>query len=135
MPLRLALLAAVGLCLLPTAIRLHGRKAPAPPGPCVPEGRGVPPRHWLGCAGDPGPPRDLADEERLILGLPLDPNRASGEALGFVPGLGPRLAAEIVADRAANGSYADVAELDRVRGIGPGRLRHARPHLEVPRPP
>lgn len=107
---------------------------PSPPRACEPAGRGEPPRHWLGCAADPGPPRALADDERLVLGLPLDPNRAEERVLAFVPGLSRKLAAEIAADRLANGPYRGVEELERVRGVGPKRLARATPHLAVPPP-
>lgn len=89
------------------------------------------PRHWLGCAADAGPRRDLSGGERLLLRLPLDPNRATAEELGQLPGLSPRLGAAIVADRIERGPFARVEEVERVRGIGPRRLERARPHLAV----
>ena len=92
----------------------------------------MPPRGWLGCAADPGPPRPLSDEERLLIGRPLDPNRAGAEALAFVPGIGPGLARAVVDDREAHGPFQGVEDLVRVRGIGPKRLERARPWLEVP---
>ena len=101
---------------------------------CVPEGRGSIPRHWIGCAADPGPRRALAADERLALGLPIDPNAAGARELAFVPGLSRRLAADLVADRNRNGPYASTAELLRVRGIGPKRLALAAPHLLVGAP-
>jgi competence protein ComEA len=127
--LALVLVAALGA----PGVRLRLER-PHAPRACAPEGRGEPPRHWLGCAADPGAPRALADDERLVLGLPLDPNRAGARALAFVPGLSRRLAEEIVADREANGPYADVADLVRVRGIGPKRLAKAAPNLAVAPP-
>jgi competence protein ComEA len=127
---RLALLLAALLSLAPAAARLR-RPAPAPPRACAPEGRGRPPRHFVGCAADPGPRRDLDGLERLALGLPLDPNRAAAAELARVPGFSPRLAEALVADRAARGPFASVEDLVRVRGIGPGRLARARPHLRV----
>jgi competence protein ComEA len=133
MPRRLALAALLLAVLSAPAIRRRA-ELPPPPRACEPAGRGEPPRHWLGCASDPGPPRGLADDERLQLGLPVDPNRADERVLAFVPGLSRRLAAEIVADRAANGPFASVAELERVRGIGPKRRARATPHLAVPAP-
>ncbi len=96
---------------------------------CVAEGRGTAPRHWLGCAADPGPPRPLAGDERLVLGLPLDLNRASARELAFVPGLSVRLAQAVVEDRARFGPFATVDDLVRVRGIGPKRLAKARSTL------
>ncbi len=106
-------------------------ETPAPRPGCAPEGRGEVPRHWLGCAADPGPRRALADDERLVLGLPLDPNTAGTRELAFVPGLSRKLAAEVVAERRMHGPYGSVEELLRVRGIGPRRLETAAPHLRV----
>jgi competence protein ComEA len=126
------------LVLLALAVPAAWKALAARPGAarasCPVEGRGEPPRHWLGCAADPGPARGLVDEERLLLRLPLDPNRAGARALAFVPGLTPRLARAVVEDRAAHGPFADVDALDRVEGIGPRRLALARAALEV-RPP
>jgi competence protein ComEA len=131
---RLATAAVLIALAVPAAWRgLAARPVALRPG-CVPEGRGRLPRHWLGCAADQGPRRDLADEERLLLGLPLDPNRASARALAFVPGLTGRLARAVVEDRAARGPYRDVDGLDRVEGIGPRRLAQARSSLEVAPP-
>jgi competence protein ComEA len=127
---RLALLIVALGALAPSAARLLP-VAPAAPRDCRPEGRGVPPRHWIGCAADPGPRRDLDGVERLALGLPLDPNRARAAELALVPGLSPRLAAALVADREARGPFASVEDVERVRGIGPGRLARARPWLRV----
>jgi competence protein ComEA len=135
MPRRFALLAAVLLSLVPAAI---ARRAalPSPPKPaCVPEGRGEPPRHWVGCATDPGPPRGLDGAERLAFGLPLDVNRATATELARVPGFTPRLAAAIVADRSRRGPFRDVDELERVAGVGRRRLSLARPVLSAARPP
>ncbi|HEY6101290.1 MAG TPA: helix-hairpin-helix domain-containing protein [Anaeromyxobacter sp.] len=133
MPRRLALAALLAAVLAAPTLRRRA-ELPPPPRSCAPEGRGEPPRHWLGCAADPGPPRALADDERLLLGLPLDPNRAEERVLAFVPGLSRRLAAEIVAERRARGPFGSVYDVVRVRGIGPKRLARAAPHLAVPPP-
>lgn len=135
MPRRLALVAAVLLSLVPAARSRWAARPAAPPAPCVPEGRGIPPRHWIGCAADPGPRRALDGTERLALGLPLDLNTASAEELARVPGLTPRLAAAIVTERARHGAFRSVEELDRVSGIGPRRLARARRVLATARPP
>jgi competence protein ComEA len=118
---------------VPPVLR-HLAARPATAAPCAPEGRGRAPRHWLGCAADPGPGRDLADEERLLLGLPLDPNRAGARALAFVPGLTPSLARAVVADRQARGPFGAVDELRRVEGIGAQRLARARQALVISPP-
>lgn len=92
------------------------------------------PRHWLGCAADAGPPRALAPDERLVLGLPIDPNTAGTRELAFVPGLSRGLAVAVVEDRRLHGPFVRVADLLRVRGIGPKRLAAASPHLWTPAP-
>jgi competence protein ComEA len=119
------------LLLLLAALLPLARSPPGAARACRPAPRGSPPRHWLGCQADPGPGRDLDDEERLLLRRPLDVNRASARALAFLPGLSARLARAIVEDRARRGPFRDVDEILRVRGIGPVRLARARPWLEV----
>lgn len=127
---RIALALVAAAALLPAALRARPRPEP-PVRSCVPEGRGTPPRHWIGCAADAGPVRGLTGGERLLLGLSLDLNRAEADELALVPGLSARLAAEVVADRERRGPFREVGELRRVRGIGPARLARARPHLAV----
>jgi competence protein ComEA len=127
---RLALLTACLLCLLPLALRGLVGALPEPR-TCSPEGRGVAPRHWTGCAADPGPPRELTGRERLLAGLPVDLNSATPEDLAVVPGMTPRLAVAVVADRARRGPFTSLDDLERVCGIGPGRLARARPFLAL----
>lgn len=129
-PQRIALLLILATLAVPPLLRRRAA-LPALPAACALEGRGQPPRHWLGCQADPGPRRALADEERLHLGLPLDPNRAGARALAFVPGLTRRLAQAVVEDRAARGRYASLQDLRRVRGIGERRLEQARARLAI----
>ena len=131
MPVRAALVALCLASLLPAVVR--GARAPAPRPAGGPAGRGDGPRVWVGCATDPGAPRDLTGHERRLLGLPIDVNRASAEDLALVPGLSPKLAAEIAAERARGGPFADVEDLLRVRGVGRARLERARPFLTLER--
>lgn len=127
---RLALFALSLLSLAPTAGRLLlARRGPAPA--CAPAGRGVAPRHWVGCAADEGPARELTGRERLLSGLPVPLNEATPEDLAPVPGFTARLAVEAVADRARRGPFTSLDDLTRVRGIGPGRLAKARPFLAL----
>ena len=133
MPCRLALALLLAAVLAPAALRAR-LESPAVRAGCVPAGRGVPPRHWLGCAADPGPSRALAADEQLALGLPIDPNTAGVRELAHVPGLSRRLAQAVVQSRQAEGPFVAVEDLLRVRGIGPKRLAQARPALAVDAP-
>ncbi|MBI4737938.1 MAG: helix-hairpin-helix domain-containing protein [candidate division NC10 bacterium] len=89
-----------------------GTRPAAPAGAPAPGRRGTP-------GGVPAKP---------LLVLPLDPNAADAEALQGLPGIGPTLAARIVADREAQGPFQRAEDLLRVPGIGPKRwerIRHA----------
>ena len=75
-----------------------------------------------------GPP--LRGPARLLFGLRLDPNRADARALEVLPGIGPARAAAIVAER-ERAPFRELAQLRRVKGIGPVTLRRISPFLEV----
>jgi competence ComEA-like helix-hairpin-helix protein len=55
-------------------------------------------------------------------GQKLDLNRASAQELTLVPGIGPKLAERIVAERTRKGGFAKLADLRAVRGVGPKTL-------------
>ena len=65
-------------------------------------------------------------------GQRLDPNTASAQQLARIPGLGMRLAKEIVADRELRGSFGSLEALDRVDGIGPATIRRLESFLLIP---
>jgi competence protein ComEA len=75
--------------------------------------------------------RDSAAESRRRLrpGERIDPNRASAAQLARIPGVGMRLAKEIVADRDLRGVFGSAADLSRVAGIGPATIRRLEPFL------
>ena len=82
--------------------------------------------------------RELVDEEErrsapLAPGERLDPNTASEEELDRLPGIGPAAARAIIASRSAEGPFADVGTLTRVRGIGPATVEKLAPHLTLER--
>jgi len=58
----------------------------------------------------------------LRRGQRIDLNRASVADLELLPGIGPKLARRIVADRERHGSYRELKDLARVSGIGPMTL-------------
>jgi DNA uptake protein ComE-like DNA-binding protein len=75
------------------------------------------------------PPVDAA-QRKLERGI--DPNSAPQEDLELLPGIGPALAARIVADRTAHGPYDSARTLTRVPGIGPALAQKLTPHLRFP---
>ena len=62
---------------------------------------------------------------------PIDLNQASAAELTRLPGIGPVLAARIVAARDSDGPFASVDELRRVNGVGPSKLAAFRDRLTV----
>lgn len=67
----------------------------------------------------------------LAPGERLDPNRAPDVELARLPGVGPALAARIIADREAHGPFRRPDDLLRVRGIGPATLERFQESLDV----
>lgn len=59
-------------------------------------------------------------------------NTASAAELAELPGVGPVKAQAIIEDRRRNGHYRTVADLTRVRGIGPATLEKIRGRVVVP---
>ncbi|HKW51255.1 MAG TPA: helix-hairpin-helix domain-containing protein [Candidatus Eisenbacteria bacterium] len=74
-------------------------------------------------AGDRGP---------ALVPSRIDLDRATARELERLPGIGPGLAARILADRAERGPYRTPDALLRVKGIGPRTLERIRPYLSAP---
>lgn len=51
-------------------------------------------------------------------------NRADNKLLQIIPGVGPELAAKIIAKRDERGGFTDSSQLQLVNGIGPKRQNH-----------
>jgi competence protein ComEA len=66
---------------------------------------------------------------------PVDLDRASAAELDALPGIGPALAARIVADREANGAFGSLEALQEVRGIGPALAARLAPLITFSSPP
>lgn len=120
-----ALVFAIGALRPPSAL---GRAGPAPPCPVPVEivGQGVvcldaaaAARRGLR-AGAGMPPDRLA-----AWGAPVDVNRATAAELASLDGIGPKLAARIVAAR----PFRSLDEVAKVRGVGRRRLARLRPRL------
>lgn len=64
-------------------------------------------------------------------GGPVDVNRATAAQLESLPGIGPALAARILAHRERNGPFRSPEELGEVPGIGAAKLQRLRPLVRV----
>lgn len=67
-------------------------------------------------------------------GAVVDLNLADADALQRLPGIGPTLAARVVASRAEEGPFRGLDDLERVSGIGPATVARLRA-LQVPLSP
>jgi competence ComEA-like helix-hairpin-helix protein len=66
-----------------------------------------------------------------LVGQALELNKATAVDLRALPGVGPKTAAAIVAEREARGPFTDVDDLQRTKGIGPKTVTRLRPWLRV----
>jgi competence ComEA-like helix-hairpin-helix protein len=57
----------------------------------------------------------------------IDINNASKETIELLPGVGPKLAQEIILAR----PYRTIDDLDKVKGIGPKKLQQIRPRVFI----
>lgn len=64
----------------------------------------------------------MGARERMLLRIPLHPDRMAPHEWSLLPAIGPVLAQRIVTDRHQNGAFGSVEGLLRVPGIGPGKL-------------
>lgn len=60
--------------------------------------------------------------KRIAAGVPLHPDRMSLQDWEDLPGIGSRLAEKIESDRQLNGDFGSLSRLQRVKGIGKGRV-------------
>jgi len=81
-------------------------------------------------AHDP-PPAAGQTPPACTAATPLDLNSVTAEQLDTLPGIGPALAARIVAYRDERGPFAQVEQLSSVKGIGGRTLEKIRPCLTV----
>jgi len=70
----------------------------------------------------------LSDPSEMIKST-VDINSADIKELSALPGIGSKLAEAILKDRDANGSYSELKDLLRVKGIGQKTLEKVEPFL------
>jgi len=68
--------------------------------------------------------------EKMLLGIPLDPNLLTADEWEYLPRIGPSLAKRIVADRQYNGDFLAVRDLKRVPGIGAATVKQLEGYFE-----
>lgn len=79
----------------------------------------------------PLPETAAAWDQALAQARQVDVNRADVAELERLPGVGPALAGRIVAYRTQHGPFASVKDVARVAGIGPKTLAALADHLTV----
>jgi competence protein ComEA len=72
---------------------------------------------------------DIEQADPIAIDFKVDVNKADWPELSLMPNIGEQLAKRIVADRTERGPYRDLADLRRVRGIGPKTLDSMKPFL------
>lgn len=94
--------------------------------------------HHLGIGLDAGDPKESpaagSGAPKVVMLSParrVDLNRADVETLTTVPGIGPVLAARIVAYRNGHGPFTDIRELSRIPGITPEQVSRWSPCFEI----
>jgi competence ComEA-like helix-hairpin-helix protein len=97
---------------------LAGASATEPPAP----------RPFAGEAVSSGDGAAAGDARESVI---LDLNRATGRELDALPGIGPVLAARIIAYREVHGPFGSPEELLAVRGIGPRLLARIAPRIRT----
>jgi competence ComEA-like helix-hairpin-helix protein len=120
---RRALITIGGLLTLGLCVRLLAPGSPPPGGGAdsllvVLSSGGAP----ADTTGSPPPP-GLLEEGKVWV------NEASRSDLTFLPRIGPVLADRIIEERERNGPFRTVADLARVKGIGPSTVRRLAPFV------
>jgi competence protein ComEA len=90
--------------------------------------------YWIVHGGATGRLIEIDRGSPRIVHFQVDINEADWPELTVLPGIGETLARRIVESRQIEGPFADVDQLQRVRGIGPKTLEQMRPFLR-PVPP
>ncbi len=90
--------------------------------------------YWLARGGVSGRLIEIDRASPHSVRFQVDINEADWPELTVLPRIGETLARRIVESRDAEGPFADLDQLQRVRGIGPKTLEQIRPYLR-PLPP
>lgn len=94
-------------------------------------GQPAPPLDATAASGASGAPAGEAGSGTVAAAGPVNLNTATQADLEALPGIGPTLAAAIIAERDRSGGFRAVADLRRVRGIGDARFAQIEPLVTV----
>ena len=78
---------------------------------------------------------EMSAAARLALGLRIDLNRASEGDLSLVPGIGERMASQIMQLRLEKGAFRDLSDLTAVPGIKEKKLNSLKDYMMVRQAP
>ena len=123
---RRVVIALLSLAVLGQGVRLLLDRA-TPPGEAL-----LPPKQRAIIAAQRETSRQIGIP--LTPGERIDPDRATAQELARLPGIGMRMAKEIVTDREVRGAFGSPEGLLRVTGIGPATLRKLEPFLRFQAP-
>ena len=84
---------------------------------------------WLWEGGHRGGMVRIDRADPLDARYQVDVNRAEWPEFVVIPRIGETLARRIVEDRALNGHFRSVEDLERISGIGPRTIEQMRPYL------
>ena len=87
---------------------------------------GEPPNAGTMTVGRPSPSVSANPDDAIV-----NLNTADAAQLETLPGIGPTLAAAIIAERDRRGGFTSVDDLRAVHGIGPGRFAELQPQVTV----
>ncbi|MEK6540390.1 MAG: helix-hairpin-helix domain-containing protein [Deltaproteobacteria bacterium] len=73
----------------------------------------------------------MSGEKHIVFSIPLDINRATAQDFEALPGIGPKLAEEIIATRKRLGGFKTVDDLKKVKGIGDKKFEKIREKISV----
>jgi hypothetical protein len=74
---------------------------------------------------------DMPAARKMALGLPLDLNRASEEDLSLVPGIGEKIAFQIIQLRTKQGEFRYLSDLMAVPGIKEKKIQDIEAYLNI----
>jgi len=75
--------------------------------------------------------KNLPASSRLALGQKINLNNATAEDLKLLPGIGQKMAEEILKVRSKRGKFSSLEEMMSVKGIKEKRFSRLKPYLEI----